>query len=694
MGRLPALLIFPLLICASISASVQAQTTLQPGNSVERTLGPNQVQDFIVTLEENTLIQFVVEQKGIDVVVKVLSPEGKVLGEYDSPNGDDGPEHVSLVGGAAGNYRISISPLNSAETPEGKFQIKILEQRQATEQEIKASRYQEAAKAKGIALLGELDGTIPQIKSPLTRIRAQMQAAQLLWEAEPKRAAKFLNDATAAVKEFLTTVDVNSPQYPQQYGMISSLRFEMIHQLAERDPEAAWNFFQATVPPANPHVATGEHVAQENMLELAIANRLAKNDPERALKIARRNLKSRLSTNLIPTLSSLRRDKPELASEFAGEIAAKLVESKLLTNSDVASLAIGLLRFGTMPRRGRIQNEQSVALKNPLLSEAQYRDLLQKIFNEAISYSSPAPNTYTPERDAAWNLLSGLQQLGSELDAVVNGGAAMVEKKFSEMQHHTGSPAQQYQNEIANAPVDNALESIEKAPVDQREQLYVQLAGREANNGDIARARTIINENVTNPYQRRNALMNLEQAEIYRAMSKGKPEEALRIISGFRYPRERSNHIAQIAGQIGPGQKRAYAINLLEQAKALLPASPQAQDQDHLNALIEIARAYARYDVKKSFEIIEPLIDQVNDICAAARVLEGFGPEYFEDDELNIQNGSSVAQVATRVSSVLGTLAITNFERAKIASDRLRLPEVRLRSYLDIAQQTILGPTR
>jgi hypothetical protein len=34
-------------------------------------------------------------------------------------------------------------------------------------------------------------------------------------------------------------------------------------------------------------------------------------------------------------------------------------------------------------------------------------------------------------------------------------------------------------------------------------------------------------------------------------------------------------------------------------------------------------------------------------------------------------------------------LAIINFERAKLTADPLRLPEVRLRGYLDIAQQTL-----
>jgi hypothetical protein len=74
--------------------------------------------------------------------------------------------------------------------------------------------------------------------------------------------------------------------------------------------------------------------------------------------------------------------------------------------------------------------------------------------------------------------------------------------------------------------------------------------------------------------------------------------------------------------------------------------------------------------------------------------MEGFGAQNFDDEELNLQNGGSVAQEVMRLSQVLGTLAVTNFDRAKADADRLRLPEVRLKAYLDIAQQSISGPVR
>ena len=689
MHKLRALLL-PLVACHLLTANAQSPNTLQLGTPIERTLAPGYAHEFTVTLEANNFIQLAVEQRGIDVIVKVFTPAGKSIGEYDSPNGADGPEHVSFVGIAAGSYRITVSPLDPHDAATGRYQIKLHEQRQANEQEISAGKNQEVVKAKGLALVSEIEGIIPQIKSPFTRIRAQLYTAQFLWDSDEKRAARYLSDAATGVKEFLASVDDGRPEYSQQFQAISQLRFEILNVLSERDPDAALNFLYSTVPPPNPYGDRREQGVQESMLELSIANRIARKDAHRAFQIAKQVLKKRPTSNLMTVVSQLRRQNPELAAELTAEIASKLLNVKLLSNHDAASLAMGLLRFGRASLKLQSGEENLKPTRLTLLSEAQFRDLLQKAYDEAMSYST-STTSHNPERDAAWNLLNGLQQVGPELDQFVSGGATAVQKKLAEISNQQAPGNYELQNALASSPTDAALERIAKAPPEQREQLYVQLAGREANNGNIARARQIINERVSTPYQRQQALTNLDQQEMHNAVSKGKVVEALRIISGFRTPRERAALVAQIAIQIGPGQKRANAINLLEQAKSLLGSSPQAMDQDEMTALIEIARAFGKYDTKRSFEILDPLIEQVNDLCAAARTLEGFGSDFYDDEELDLQNGNSVGQAATRVTNVLGTLALVNFERARSASDRLRLPEVRLRAYLEIAQQAIQG---
>jgi hypothetical protein len=86
--------------------------------------------------------------------------------------------------------------------------------------------------------------------------------------------------------------------------------------------------------------------------------------------------------------------------------------------------------------------------------------------------------------------------------------------------------------------------------------------------------------------------------------------------------------------------------------------------------------------------MIDPLLDQFNELAAAAIVMNGFGQTYYEDGEL-IMNGNPMADVATRLGNSLAVLGISNFDRARTAADRIRPNEIRLSTYLLMAQRAI-----
>ena len=672
--------------------SIYQADTLQLGTPIERQLGPNEMHAYRIKLEANTFVQVVVEQRGIDLMIQV-STSGKSLGDFDSPNGNQGPENVSFVAVTAGNYNLVVGPLDRNDRSSGSYEIKLVEMRPATEQELKASKNLEVTRAKGLALLSDVDAIIAEIRTPQTRIRAQLQEAQLVSQADEKRSAKYLNDAANGVKELLANTEPGSNDYTRNYSAITQLRNEVANALMTRDPEAALAFVRATRMPFNPYGNERDVINQETALELRIANEIASKDPKRAVQLARQSLKKGYSTDLMNTLSMVKSKNPELATDLANEVFAKLMDEKLLKAGFGALLASNFVSGCRTSPRDESKPELNYPRSEPYLSPERCRDLVQKAYQEALSFTIPPGNAYTMDRDAAWNLLHGLRSLGTDLDGMVEGGLAGVTKKLSELEG-TANPEQAFYQEVQkkineNGPADGTLEMIEKVPEEMQESLYTQLANNAASKGDGARARQILEDHMSNPFQRRQAMMNVDLQEMYQFMNSGKVEEALRTIAALRTPRERAGLLSNIARQIGPGQKRGAAMNLLEQARALLAPGTQAQDMEQMNALFELARAFSRYDTKRAFEIVDPLVDQVNELCAAARTLDGFGWDSFQNDELDMVNGNNITNVATQMSGALGNLAMSNFERAKTAADRLRLPEVRLHAYLGIAQQTI-----
>ncbi|MGH9932508.1 MAG: hypothetical protein ACREA9_25170 [Pyrinomonadaceae bacterium] len=694
------LVLFLTCLLSGSPAKGQGPASLQPGIPIERTLASGQSHSFSINLEPDQFLQLAVDQHGIDVIVRVFSPAGKSLGEFDTPNGREGPEYVSLVSVVAGVYRIEVAPLGQAvDAPPGRYEIRILELRQATDQELQAGKNREVLITRGLALLAEVAESLAQIRLHQTRVRAQLQTAQLLWPSNEKLAAKLMVDAIAGVKEYLAGVETSDQDYYQSYSVAMQLRQEVVQVLSLRDPEMALGFLRSTRTLPSPEAGQSNQPDQELQQELALASQITTRDPKRALRIAEDTLKSGYASNLIEVIGWLRATEPELAAQLAKEVSVKLQSEKLLRNQGAANLAIGLLQIAHTPLR-RLQTSNSVPLPPKpdvvLLSEQEYKDLFEKALAEGLSYSSPPSNEYSQERISAQNILALLNSMKNEMTKYAPGSVAVVEKRFTELNTPADPQSarwQKYQESINAGSVDAGLEEVGRAPRDMRESLYQLLAQKAASDGDVARARQILKDSIANPLQRLQALSNLDQQLIYLDASKGRLEEALRGVNNLRTSQQRATVLSQIVNQIGPGQKRAQAMEMLELARNLVGTSLRVENQAQMGALLEIARAFSRYDSKRAFEMVEPLLDQFNEMSAAALVLDGFVQEFYRDGELQLQNGSSVADFANQLAQALGTLAPTNFDRAKAGADRLERQEVRIAAYLAIAQQA-LGPDK
>lgn len=85
-------------------------------------------------MKKDEAYNLVVEQRGVDVVLRVYSPDGSLAGDIDTPNGTKGDESLLFVAPTSGNYRVEISAFD-ADAPKGKYFVKTVATRPTTKAE-------------------------------------------------------------------------------------------------------------------------------------------------------------------------------------------------------------------------------------------------------------------------------------------------------------------------------------------------------------------------------------------------------------------------------------------------------------------------------------------------------------------------------------------------------------------------------
>lgn len=686
MRRLSVFLSLLLLLVAPTTFAQGASTSLQLGIPIERKLSAGQTHSYTISLKKDQFVQLAVDQRDIDVVVRVFVPDGKLLREFDSPTGSEGVEDVQIISEFAGTYRVEVGALADDSAPGG-YEIKVVELRKATEEELEVRKNENTRKAKGLALLIETAKNLDQFRLPETRVAMRIKAAQLLWQSNEKQASNLM----AQAMETVSLVIADNADREHDYGdyqLVMTLRQQVISALAPHNPAAALKFLQST------RMST-EFMNQPGMddselrLESSLVNQVVAADPKRAFELAEEMLKRSSSALLIETLTRLAAKDRELAKRLAHDMAKKVEGQDLIKNLEAGYLCSSLLQIVRTEPKGVKQDGD--AMPQRLLSDEESRDLFLKMLSDLLSYSPSEDNPYKPEYGAARSLAAFIRQMYPEVKAYAADRAVAIEKKISELigsVNHQGAEWQRYQTAATTEPIETALESVAQAPPQMRDYLYQQVANRIATTGDIPRARQIVADRISNATQRKQALSALQDQAVTTAAEKGRFDEALKLLSKIP-PSERTNLINQILSHIGPGVKKSLAVQYLEQARNLVTTSARAEDGEQMQTLLAISRALAPHDVNRSFQIVEPLIEQFNEISAAAVTMNGFGQQYYNDGEMIMSNENPVADGANELSDTLATLAMFDFDRAKRDAEGINRVDARIRAFLMIAKRTL-----
>jgi hypothetical protein len=386
----------------------------------------------------------------------------------------------------------------------------------------------------------------------------------------------------------------------------------------------------------------------------------------------------------------LRTSDPEGAARLTANIIRKLRTANFAVDYEATNLASYLL-LSTRPADNADARQQTIAAdqtgaRRLQLDESVRRDLV----NQLVNATAAAGNAGNARRSGNMGgLLSTVRELMPEVERYAPAQAAGLRRRVEGYESRIGGNYTREFRRLPEASTPDALiEAAAKSPPEMREQLYRTAVWKAFNEGNPDRARQIINTHFEGARLREEMLKELDQQMFWRAASEGKVEQAQAFLARIKSKDERVGMLLQLAQVTAGKGNAATAVDFLDEAWNLIGGRAQGHAQFALQ--LQVAQSYAPLAPPRAFEIIEASITHLNELVAAAAVLNGFGQEAFVDDELKGQEGYMWSALATQCNETLAALAPIDFEQARSAAGRFQRPEVRLPARLAIARGILL----
>jgi len=123
-------LVFSIVCClqAFLLDSIQAQiidkVELKKGSLLLEQIKPGEIHQYSIKLKKDVFSFIKLKQFGTDVIISTFDKEKNKLKDFNTLNGNTGPEFVSITSQDKGVYFLEIKPLNDQE-PAGKYELSV-----------------------------------------------------------------------------------------------------------------------------------------------------------------------------------------------------------------------------------------------------------------------------------------------------------------------------------------------------------------------------------------------------------------------------------------------------------------------------------------------------------------------------------------------------------------------------------------
>ena len=521
---------------------------------------------------------------------------------------------------------------------------------------------------KAFNLLESLAGQVNGLQSAENRARITANIADSLWTHDEKRARSLFAMVESDINEALSRDRVRDSQ---SFAVFLKLRADTIDRIAKYDPELALTFLKATAINPDPQFAKRMSPHSDDALELRLAQKIAANNPDSALKLGRASLARGLSDDHLMLLRQLSRKHKEHAHTFYKEIVNK-----------IRDIDITQEHWGNRTFIQRL----SLSFTPPTVDESTFRELQSLLVTRALENGCRnqmrALDNYQRVNFCRW-VMASLPKMGTD-------------SRVTELEHwgpdrfHSSIDGHfELRMVEQDGSVDEILALKEKYP-EMQERISWRAFDLARESGDLARAREVANSSA-NPEMRKTMVELLDdRGEKAEAFDKDRMAELERRLNELSRDEDRFFLLLRFAEGFA-ATNRSTALKLLNQASDIVHnlQPPWQQTGGQMGLAIMYCRLKSS---NRCFRIMESLLPKLNQLVDAAARLDGFDTQYLRDGEWNMSANGRVGELLTGLSQHAGHFASCDFDRAVSLSNQFERTEIRLMAQVKLAQSILAAP--
>jgi hypothetical protein len=533
-------------------------------------------------------------------------------------------------------------------------------------------------------------------------VRAQSQAATLLWTADDERARAIYRQAfrSLTLNSSLKSNDSADNSRIQPRASLSvaekqQLRTELLNQIAGRDPELAEELARSLAegvenskegcsgdsPTGNcdqGNRASSQALAgsvagptqgnvERRELLISVALQVVERDPQRAMALGQLSLASGISQNFSRLLILMRAVEPAMADLLFSCALASLERSGSAQLADIHTLGTYLVAA------------VNSGAKQPL-SRADVEKFLRLAFNQIIrrAEGSSFNRVSKPDESAA---IYFIQRQLADLFAryLPERSDQLLGKLIAISDDGTRDQAIDPTSLRQSPPLEIAREARDATDDRERDSLNAGASLAWLNKGEVREAQVSALK-ISDAKMRDRVLAQI----VRRYASEGHIEDAVSMARRIEAIAARIDALVMLSGTALALPDRARATELLNEAEGYaIKARPSA---DRARSLLKIVSSFSAFDAVRGFEVMQTAVKAINELSSQQdESRQSSKPaERFRLDELYDAN----------FESTLAVLARADFERALLLAQQLDGKETSLAAQLAVCHGGLASESR